>query len=132
RQRPESIWPVGIRVVPFTFVPVSARVPACQQSARRWVVRPVTGGCAAGRVDSLSSQSRSGWVWAADPRGLLIAGQRPEVRRRPKAKRDTPDLGGRRRAETRRLNGWKRRETGEFLTRHRMAGSGRAGAGPRA
>ena len=29
-ERPESIWSVGLRVVPFTFVPVSARVPACQ------------------------------------------------------------------------------------------------------
>src|ERR1700684_812478 len=28
------IWSAGTRVVPFTFVPVSARVPACQQSAR--------------------------------------------------------------------------------------------------
>ena len=32
----DLIWSAGTRVVPFTFVPVSARVPACQQSARRW------------------------------------------------------------------------------------------------
>src|SRR6204780_3120564 len=47
------IWSAGTRVVPFTFVPVSARVPACQQSARRWVISTQPGGRAAGRVDSL-------------------------------------------------------------------------------
>jgi hypothetical protein len=32
------IWSAGAWVVPFTFVPVSARVPACQQTTRRWVL----------------------------------------------------------------------------------------------
>ena len=41
-----------------------------------------------------------------DPRGGVC--------RRPKAERDTPDLGGRRRSEHRRSDGRKRRETGDF------------------
>lgn len=91
------IWLVGIRVVPFTFVPVSARVPACQQTARRWgrqdplrVVEPL-----AVWTLSLCSPDLAGY-------GLLI---REVVPRCPEGRRDTPDLGGRRRAKTRRSDG---------------------------
>ena len=112
RIRPESIWSVGLRVVPFTFVPVSARVPACQWSARRWVIETRYGWL-------------NGWPCGLSPFAVQIrlsVGCRPARRRshRPKADRDTPDLGGRRGTETRRSNGWKRRETGDFLTRHWM------------
>src|SRR5262249_39552143 len=58
------IWPAGMRVVPFTSVPVTVRVPACQQSARRWSTGPDTGGCAAGRVDFSSFAIAR--LWTAD------------------------------------------------------------------
>jgi hypothetical protein len=86
------IWSSGLRVVPLTFVPVSARVPACQQTARRWA--PVFTARGRRRVAEPLA------VWT-----LSLAVPREGVCRRPKAKRDTPDLGGRRRAETCRSDG---------------------------
>jgi hypothetical protein len=112
---PVAIWPAGPRMVPFTFVPVTVRVSACQQSARRWSIGPDTGGCAAGRVDSpLAVQSDVG----CQPEAVLS--------RRPKAERDTPDLGGRRREENRRSNGWKAAGNRRFLVSLAGPWSGRA------
>src|ERR1700677_1104957 len=78
-----------------TCVPVGSEATGLRAGLR--------GSCAAGRVDSLLSQSR--WLRSVREDGL---GHWPE------AERDTPDLGGRREEKTRRSDGSKRRETGAF------------------
>src|SRR5271170_3136220 len=84
------IWSTGTRVVPFTFVPVSARVPACQQSARRWVISAQPGGRAAGRVDSLPGSPDSDGCGLPPRETVFVVG------RRPSATHPTSGVGGER------------------------------------
>jgi hypothetical protein len=105
REWPSSIWPLGIRVVAFTFVPVTVRVPACQQSARRWSIGPDAGGCAAGRVDFSPPQSRT--LWTADSETVLAVGRRPSATHPTSGVGEEGKIAGQ--------TGGKRREADDFL-----------------